>query len=319
MNESSPLTGKILVIDDEPAVAEVLAAFLTEEGHDVTVLLMGSVAMQGIKEDSFDVILTDLNLPDLGGKEAGLQILEFTKQVDSSIEVIIIMEEGTLHAIKEAMRAGAYDLLVKPFDGAEIVLTVANSLLKHRLKEERNQLVREVEQVRAEQRELFDLATRDGLTNLYNYRYFQTQLERLMAKRAPQNPVSLVMIDADNFKIFNDRYGHLRGDEILRTIARVLTSHIRDTDIAARCGGDEFSVLLPETNEDQALAFAERCVRLVPEYKLNETDSEHQLTISIGIASYPKDAANPRALMAAADHAMYAAKSAGGNRVHTAG
>ena len=319
MNECRPLTGKVLVIDDEPAVAEVLSAFLTEEGHDVTVFLTGSEPMECIKEDSFDVILTDLNLPDLGGKEAGLQILEFTKQVDSSIEVVIITGDGTLHAIKEAMRAGAYDLLVKPFDGAEIVLTVANALVKRRLKEERDQLVREVEQVRAEHRELFDLATRDGLTNLYNYRYLQTQLQGLMAKRLPQTPVSLVMIDTDNFKIYNDRYGHLKGNEVLRAIARVLTSHIRDTDIAARYGGDEFSVLLPETNKEQALAFAERCVRFIREYKLDETDSDHQLTISIGIASYPKDADNPRDLMATADQAMYAAKNAGGNRVHTAG
>ncbi len=340
MNESEPLTGKILVVDGETSVAEVLSIFLEEAGHDVTSSLTGAEAMQLIQEEVYDVVLTDLVLPDISEGErlsGGLKLLEFAKQVDPSVEVIIITSHGTLNTIKQAMRLGAYDFIVIPPIWEEVIQDVASALVKRRLAVERAKLARDVKQsdesditrllqlydnlasemkqARADNQELFDLATRDGVTNLYNHRYFQSQLQNLMHERPLKQSMSLVMIDTDNFKLFNDRYGHLKGDKVLREIASVLTRNIRDTDIAARYGGDEFVVLLLETDKDRAIRFAERCVRLVSEHSFNEGHPEYKLTISAGVATCPEDATNPDELIDKADKRCYAAKQAGRNKV----
>ena len=163
------------------------------------------------------------------------------------------------------------------------------------------------------------MATRDGLTNLYNYRYLQTQLQNLMTQRRLTSSLSLVMVDTDNFKIYNDRYGHLKGDEILQEIGRVLAENTRDTDVPARYGDDEFIVLLRETNKEQAIVFAERCVCLIGEYSFDADDPHSKLTISAGITAAPEDATDSEGLIAKADEALYAAKQAGCNQVHAAG
>jgi diguanylate cyclase (GGDEF)-like protein len=338
------IAGRVLVIDDEPLVAQVLTDFLTEEGHEVTTTLSGTEAVQLIRNHTYDVILTDLVLPDFGdpqGRNGGLIVLETAQNVDASLEVIIISGHGTLHAIKEAIRRGAYDFIVKPPEWNDVIQTVASAMVKRRLKIKRNQLAQriiqadedeinellhlydqldsEMKNARTAHRELFDLATRDGLTNLYNFRYLHTQLKNLIAnRRSLKNPLSLVMIDADNFKSYNDRHGHLRGNKILQKIAQVLNANIRETDIAARYGGDEFTVLLLETNKKQAIAFAERCVRLIREYPFDKEPPVNQLTISVGVATSPEDARTPDNLIARADEALYSAKQAGGNQARAA-
>ena len=334
MNESEPLTGRILVVDRETSISEVLSIFLEEAGHDVTSSLTGTEAMRLIKEDMYDVVLTDLVLPDISEGErlsGGLKLLEFAKQVDSSVEVIIITSHGTLNTIKRAMRLGACDFIAKPPIWEEVIQNVATALVKSRLAVERERLAREVKQsresdvarllqlydnlasemkqARADNQELFDLATRDGVTNLYNHRYFQSQLQNLMHERPLKQSISLVMIDTDNFKLYNDRYGHLKGDKILREIASVLNRNIRDTDIAARYGGDEFVVLLLETDKNRAIRFAERCVRLVSEHSFNEGHPEYRLTISAGVVTSPEDATNPGELIEKADKRCFAGRN----------
>jgi diguanylate cyclase (GGDEF)-like protein len=275
--------------------------------------------MQRIETNSYDVIFIDLVLPDFSDREGGLRLLEFAKQVAPSVEVIIMTGYGTIHAIKTAMRLGAYDFIIKPPMWDEVLQTVANALAKRQLKGERDELARQVERAQAEHQELFDLATRDGLTSLYNYRYLQTQLNTFMNNRCLKGPLSLIMIDADELKTYNDQYGHLKGDEILKEIARVLTSHIRGNDLAVRYGGDEFVVLLLETDKDNAIKFAERCVRLIREYSFDKGNPNNKITVSAGIATAPEDATSPDELIDKADKALYTAKQAGRNQVHAAG
>ena len=129
MAENNIPTANLLVIDDEIAVVGVLVAYLQEEGHNLTISLKGKEALQLIADNKYDVILTDLILPDLKeeGKVGGLEILMYAKEVQPSTEVIVITGHSTLHSIKQAIRLGAYDLIVKPFTGAEVVQTVANA------------------------------------------------------------------------------------------------------------------------------------------------------------------------------------------------
>ena len=341
-NKRTKIVGSVLVIDDEVLVTEMLAEFLRQEGHNVATTLSGREGLQLIQSQDYDVILIDLVLPDFGEERAhnaGLILLEAAKTADASMEVILISGHGTLHTIKEAIRRGAYDFIVKPPEWADVTRTVASALVKRNLSIKRAQLAQqagkanqaeieellglydqldsEMKNARATHQELFDLATRDGLTNLYNFRYLQTQLGNLIAhRRRLKSPLSLVMIDTDNFKAFNDTYGHLRGNEILQEIAAVLNGNIRETDIVARYGGDEFTVLLLETSKEQAVSFAERCVRLIREHHF---DTQSQLTISAGVATSPDDAQTPETLIAQADRALYAAKQVGGNQVCAAG
>ncbi len=161
-------------------------------------------------------------------------------------------------------------------------------------------------------------AIRDGLTNVYNYRYFVRELRKEVARTKRYNtPFSLIMLDIDFFKEYNDLHGHLEGDEVLRAISRLLILNTRSTDIVARYGGEEFVIILPGIKKKEALTFAEKLRKLVKDYQF--PDKVHQepcsLTISIGVASCPEDSDDPIDLVRMADQALYRAKQNGRDRV----
>ncbi len=162
-----------------------------------------------------------------------------------------------------------------------------------------------------------ELATRDGLTGLYNYREFHHRLEHefLRAKRYTKT-LSLLMTDIDNFKLFNDTYGHMSGDEALRTIGRLIRNLVRNVDIPARYGGEEFTVILPDTPLKQAELVAERLRSSVANHPFSVEGKTVSLTISVGLASFPEDADTKDGLIKAADRALYCAKNGGRNRVY---
>lgn len=166
-------------------------------------------------------------------------------------------------------------------------------------------------------RQLETLAITDGLTNLYNYRYFQTRYQEEI-KRAHRygTPLALLLMDIDWFKNINDRYGHMQGDHILIQLAHLLSSTLRETELIARYGGDEFVVLLTATDLKGAYAAAERLREAVAEYPFQRIDSEQiiRLTVSIGVAAYPTSTQAPETLLELADSALDQAKRNGRNR-----
>lgn len=161
-------------------------------------------------------------------------------------------------------------------------------------------------------------ALRDTLTGLYNRRFLIEHLDYLFnVSRRTGRPVSAIMVDIDHFKRFNDRYGHLEGDVVLRTVAHVIEANVRGTDTVVRYGGEEFTVILPETDRKEATLVAERLRRAVEEYPFRHylfVDAQ-RITVSVGVATAPQDATTPEGLLEAADQALYAAKEAGRNRV----
>ena len=174
---------------------------------------------------------------------------------------------------------------------------------------------RECELLEANER-LGELATRDALTQLANRRVFDERLGQELARaRRHGTPLALLLLDIDHFKAFNDRHGHLRGDEVLCSVATILTENIRETDLAARFGGEEFAVLLPDTSEEEAARLAERMRAAIAE----EPWRERAITASIGVAAYRAEMAGARGLIELADAAMYGSKAAGRDRVTVAG
>lgn len=169
--------------------------------------------------------------------------------------------------------------------------------------------------------ELERLSITDRLTELYNHGYFQKRLaEELDRAKRYDHVLSLIMLDIDHFKDFNDAFGHPKGNIVLRRLASILKGNIRNTDIAARYGGEEFVIILPETNGEEAKALAERVRRIIEKtsFKGNKEHPAVTKTVSLGIASYPKDAVTQEKLINKADQAMYQAKKEGRNRVRAA-
>lgn len=163
----------------------------------------------------------------------------------------------------------------------------------------------------------YKLATTDGLTELYNHRYFQEQIrmQTEQAKRYDAN-YSLIIIDIDFFKKFNDNFGHQSGDAVLRQVAQTLKRNVRATDIVCRYGGEEMSIILPNTSKDEAIATAQKICNKVADKKFKLVgDKETNVTISLGVATFPFDGDSATAIIEAADARLYNAKNNGRNQV----
>lgn len=164
--------------------------------------------------------------------------------------------------------------------------------------------------------EIQQLAITDGLTGLINYREFHRRLtETIEGSKRHHYSISLLMIDIDHFKIFNDTYGHQMGDQVLKIIADILKTQIRVVDVCARYGGEEFVMILRQTDNPQASSLSERIRSTIFAYPFKHDGIKTQLSVSIGIASFPKDADNAEDLIKKADAALYLAKESGRNKV----
>ncbi len=164
------------------------------------------------------------------------------------------------------------------------------------------------------------LACTDGLTGLYNHRHFQELMDKEMARaERMRQPLALIILDVDDFKVFNDTYGHLVGDKVLVTVAELLKKTLRESDLVARYGGEEFVALLPDTDLEYALVAAER---LRQEIETHATDRvgphvTRKVTVSMGVAAYPRDGMKRGHLMKIADDLLYGAKAGGKNQIYS--
>ncbi len=174
-------------------------------------------------------------------------------------------------------------------------------------------------EINVERRRLTTESQSDSLTSLFNMRYFRRQLvEEFSRSQRYNHPLTLLMIDVDNFKAYNDRNGHPAGDIVLKEVARILIRNVRGTDIVARYGGEEFVVLLPETPTEAAASVAEKIRKTVEDhhFPFRETQSGGRLTVSIGVGSFPDPrVTSDQDMVEAADKALYAAKKSGRNQV----
>ncbi len=309
----------ILVVDDEESVRMVLAQVLQEDGYSVTEAASAEQALELMNNETFCLVITDIVMPGM----TGIELLKKIKQLYPETQVIIMTSYASLDTAITALRYGAYDYFFKPFKDIELVsATTARAIEKVRLVKENQRLIEELntknQKLSKINSVLKNLACRDGLTGIFNHRYFQDSLEAELnrAGRHAGN-FSLVFLDVDHFKQYNDKNGHQQGDKVLRKLAQILAKSIRKPDILARYGGEEFVIILPETPKASARIYGEKVRRGVEKYPFpgKETQPGGNLTISIGISTFPEDGRDRYSLIEYADQALYQAKKGGRNRV----
>jgi diguanylate cyclase (GGDEF)-like protein len=313
MMNKNPEQSKILVVDDIPLNRKLEKTYLESVGYQVILANDGVEALQRIDEESPDLVLLDVMMP----KMNGFQVCRRLKSIENTrfIPIIMVTALNEIEDKVKGIEAGADDFISKPFNKLELLARVKSLL---RIKYLHDELELKIEELEIAQSKLIQLAITDGLTGLYNYRYFKEQLtqEIIRAKRHNNN-ISIAMIDIDYFKNYNDTHGHPAGDLVLKTIADLLRTNIRKIDIAARYGGEEFALILAETDKQAASFVASKIKNLIEKQKFNyeETQPNGKLTISMGIATFPDDAMTLDDLVKMADQRLYRAKKAGRNRV----
>ncbi|AWJ84308.1 diguanylate cyclase response regulator [Azospirillum sp. TSH58] len=295
---------KILVVDDIPSNVHVLSRILKDE-HDIYFATDGAKALELVQARLPDLVLLDIMMPGMDGYEVCSRIK--ADPITRDIPVIFISAKSEVEDETYGLEVGAIDFISKPISPPIVKARVRNHLL----------LKRQTDLLRT-------LSFNDGLTGIANRRRFDEVLMREWRRcgRA-QLPLSLIMLDVDQFKPYNDHYGHQAGDECLRAVAQILGGQImRPGDLIARYGGEEFVCLLPETDEDGAVEVAERLRQTVAERRLPHAVSHvaDHITISLGVATArPMPDDTPDRLTQLADGLLYEAKRAGRNRVCSGG
>lgn len=285
----------VLVIDDEPDKRMLLTIALQMAGYEVYTANDGEAGLAAINAYQPDLILTDVMMPKMNGYELARRV-RANPQTKFIPVIIQTAARNDAEGVRYGSEVGALGYITDPTD-IDLLLARVRTLLD--FKEYLNTCEEQ--------------AFTDHLTGLANRRRFERQLEREVTRTLRYSrPFCLLLLDIDNFKAVNDTYGHEAGDEAINCLAKTLQAATRGIDMAARIGGEEFAVILPETEFEGGLETAERLRRAISE---TEIPLVGQITASFGVAEFPLCAATGRELVATADAAMYEAKRQGRNRV----
>jgi diguanylate cyclase (GGDEF)-like protein len=308
-------TETVLVVDDTTNNRFLMQTYLASAGYQVDLARTGEEALERVSQSNPGIVVLDIMLPRMNGHEVCRRI-----KTSPRIRHIPVIMITALHGTDErilGIEAGADDFINKPINRVELLIRVKSLLRIKRLHEALAQKVNELEKV---QFKLRQMAVTDGLTGLYNYRYFRSQLllELSRSKRFGM-PLSLVMMDIDHFKDYNDRFGHPSGDVLLKQFTSLVREHIRDVDVLSRYGGEEFMLILPGTDKPSARIAAEKLRVLTAEtpFPMADPSQKGRVTVSAGIASAPIDAEIDETLIHLADKALYLAKNNGRNQTVT--
>lgn len=313
----------VLLVDDQPMIAEAVRRALANDPEIVLRYCQNpKEALELAQKIKPNVILQDLVMPEIDG----LTMVKFFRANAATKDIPIIVlstkEEAELKC--KAFSLGANDYLIKLPDVIELIARVRYHAKSYLHLQERNSAFRALQESQRKLAEankaLEKLTALDGLTGIANRRRFDQELKSSWSRSIRQSTsLSLIMIDIDFFKLYNDYYGHQQGDECLKQVALILNmTATRETDLVARYGGEEFGVILPETGLKGALELAENMRNNIDELKMEHKDSKisDHVTISLGVATaIPEQETKPELLVSAADQALYKAKEEGRNQV----
>lgn len=291
---------KLLIVDDQPINIQVMHQVFGAD-YQVFMATNGDQALALCKANPPDLVLLDVVMPGMDGFEVCTQLK--ANPETRNIPVIFVTAHSDAAQETHGLSVGAVDFISKPVNPAVVRARVKTHLT-----------------LKFQSDILRNLVFLDGLTGVFNRRYFDQQLGVEWARAARNHsPLSLIMVDVDHFKLFNDRYGHQAGDDCLRQVAQTLKSGLRrPSDLVARYGGEEFACILPETGFDDATAMAQEMERMVRAHKIPHAFSQcgGVVTVSLGLATRTvQSGGNAAALVGLADTQLYLAKDGGRGRV----
>lgn len=270
-----------LVVDDEAEVGRVVADLLSNLGFNAESDTSGKSALQKLRERKYTFLITDMNMPELNG----IELIRIVKRETPQINVIAMTGYDKDYAYMDVINVGANDFIIKPFKIDELEAKIKRILIEKNIRDE-----------------FARLSITDNLTGLFNQRHFYNKLkEEVDRANRQEHPLSLLLLDLDKFKDYNDKYGHLAGDRALIKSGKIILSKIRvNVDTACRYGGDEFAVILVEADENIA---SNTCKRIKEGF-----EKDGDVTASVGFSTYSKEM-KIEDFVAAADKDLYMKKN----------
>ena len=319
----------ILLVDSDSESRDAFCAAF-EADFWVVPAQSAEQALELLARKDYAIIIASSEMPD----GAGPELLRRTIKSWPHLIRMLLTNAPSSPAVTRAIADGSiYTYLLRPWNREQVALTLRRAIEGYAVRHNNRTLVAELKQRNEELEELVEertsqirewaerqrkLAISDGLTGLYNHRHFQERWRREV-KRAQRygQSVSLMIIDVDKFKNFNDTMGHPQGDHLLRNLSLLLRRSVRDVDLVARYGGEEFVIMLPETRKDDGVILAERVRSLVAQHPFEHRDVQPggRITVSVGVAAFPADGPGPSEVLVRADKALYKAKEGGRDRV----
>ncbi len=296
---------KILIIEDELIFRRMVKKYLLEAGYEIVEAEDGLSAWELFQKEPFQLVITDWMMPGLDGPALVQKIRTSGQRSYTYIIMLTAMDDKD--NIVLGLESGADEYLTKPFNSRELIARVASGMRILRLEEELMQARHQMEA----------LAMHDGLTGLLNRRAIEeyAEAEFNMAGRK-ERPLSVILIDIDHFKNVNDQFGHKFGDHALQQVGKILTEELRTYDRIGRWGGEEFILILPETQLGDAATVAERVrIRTAATLISLENGESFSIHISLGVACTTGQFQSLAKLIDAADQALYQAKQTGRDRV----
>ena len=306
-SESNGTQTRILIVDDHVELRDMLEEAMVLSGYACLTAGNGREALECLAANPVDVVLTDIQMPEMNG-------LELTVHIKKSHDVDVIVMTGFTDdfTYEEIITKGASDFMLKPVSIPELCIRIRRVVREKALLRERNHAM---ERLRESEQRYQELSITDGLTKLFNSRQFYSVLHGEIERSNRYDlPLTVLMLDIDDFKKYNDTYGHLEGDKVLTRFAEIIQECLRQTDSAYRYGGEEFSIILPSTRGEQGVISAER-VRIALKNELFKPSPEKhiQVTVSIGVAQHAKGE-EMMDFLRRTDQNLYTAKAGGKNQ-----
>lgn len=299
--EKNHMTYSILVVDDDEAIKESVEEYLKILKYNVKSAANAKEALDTLKVFNADIVITDIMMQGMDG-------LELTKNIKAKYDTDVMVMTGysAEYSYEEAVKAGASDFIFKPFKFEELDLRLNRVLQEGEVKKERVKLLKRLEK----------LAITDALTKLYNSRHFFSEIKTEIKRyNRYSRALSLLILDIDFFKNYNDTWGHLEGDKVLMKMGEIIKSCMRSMDTAYRYGGEEFAILLPETGIEKACVVGSRIKDTISAHIFEPEPGEKQsINISIG-ATELVDGEDFTEFIKRADKALYQSKETGRNKI----